>query len=93
MLTVACLGVLKLNGLPGEKDRARERPSTATLFAIGETKTGLNSMPPTGFARVRRVDPWMVANPPNAAGAPYGSRSEGSNHIDCTTMDQLKNRK
>jgi hypothetical protein len=67
VLAVACLGVLKYNGLYGKSDPARERPATASFLPVIETKQGPNN--------------------------PYGSRSEGSNHINSAAMDHVKNRR
>jgi hypothetical protein len=80
VLAVACLGVLKLNSLHEEKDHARERPATASFLPIIDTKTGANSLPAEGIAKLGLLNRWMGAVP-------------GSNHVNSAAMDQLKNGK
>jgi len=93
VLAVACLGVLKYNGLNGKSDGASERPATASFLPIGESRTEHNRMPAEGIARLRPLNRWMGADPPNAASDPYSSRSEGSNQINSAAMDLVKNRR
>ena len=91
MLAVACLGVLKYNGL-GKSDRARERPATASFLPIGESRTEPDSMPAEGIARLGLLNRWMGADPVIGTDK-VGSRTEGTNHIDSAAMNQLKNGK
>jgi hypothetical protein len=89
VLAVACLGVLKLNGLREKTDR--DRTSTASFFPTIETTTVPKSGPPDGIAGMRR----MGVDLRNEAGNEFrgGSGPERSNRLDSATMDKLKNGK
>jgi hypothetical protein len=92
VLAVACLGVLKYNGLYGKGDRAGEKPATASFLPIGGSATEPDSTPAEGIARLRPLNRWMGANP-GIGTDKVGPRSEGSNHINSATMDHVRNRR
>ena len=89
MLAVACLGVLKWNGLHGKTDY--ETPSAASFFPIIETKTVPSGPLREGIARVGRMGVALKSE----AGNPFRveTGSEGTNHIHSVAMDRLKNGK
>jgi hypothetical protein len=86
VLAVACLGVLKFNGLRAKTDRAR--PSTASFFPIIESKTVPNVPPVVGTAS---VDPGIGVDPGNEASNAFSSHSQASNHMDSAALVHLKN--